>query len=382
VHTKLHLISVFTSVGLAFSSTTTVFAAESNLQSADKRLKAWIVSFSDLSNWPNDHHEKALATFRRSCGKMRTASQSRLRPGFMGRYKDWSGVCSRAKKISVGKRELARKFFEKHFIPAQIISGQSKSLFTGYFEPELKASLRRSKSYSVPLYRKPKDLKRGDKTYFTRAQIESGALKNRGLEFVYLKSPVDAFFLHIQGSGRLFLENGKTLRVGFAAKNGRPYTAIGKVLIDRDEIARKDITMQSIRKWLTRNKHKAAEVMQQNQSFIFFRPLKNTNPLLGPPGAQGIALTPRRSLAVDKTLHGYGQPLWLETDIPDLKTGKLKPFHHLMIAQDTGSAIKGAVRGDIFWGSGTVAGKVAGKLKQPGKLYILLPKHLAKTYLH
>ena len=195
------------------------------------------------------------------------------------------------------------------------------------------------------------------------------------------KNPVDAFFLHIQGSGRLFLDNGKILRVGFAAKNGRPYTSIGKALIDQGILARKNVSMQSIRSWLTGNPRKAASIMRKNQSFIFFKPVKNTNPQLGPSGAQGVPLASMRSLAVDKSFHGYGQPVWLETVIPDLKTGKPTPFNQLMIAQDTGSAIKGPIRGDIYWGSGRVAGDAAGKMQQPGKLFLLLPKHLAAKYL-
>lgn len=350
------------------------------ITSPDKKLEAHIVGFADLSGWDLDQQEKALLAFKRSCRVMGKSSQSKLRPGFTGRYADWSGICAAAKKVASGNRKAARSFFEHNFVPAWLINGNDRGLFTGYYEPELAASLKRSKKYSVPLYRAPKDLRRNGKAYFTRAQIENGALKNRGLEFVFLKNPVDAFFLHVQGSGRLFLDNGKMLRVGFAAKNGRSYTSIGKVLIKQGALARQNVSMQSIRHWLTKNPQQATRVMQKNQSFIFFKPLKNINPRLGPIGAQGVPLAPKRSLAIDRSIHGYGLPFWLETEIPDVKTGKLIAFKQLMIAQDTGSAIKGAIRGDIYWGSGKDAGDAAGKMQQPGKLFLLLPKRLAAKY--
>jgi len=365
----------------ALSPISTVNAKMPVIQSPDKKLKAHIISFEELTNWQRDKHEQALLAFKRSCLVIAKSNQTRLRQGFMGTYSEWSRICASANKVPSNDRQKARRFFEHNFIPAQIISPGRKGLFTGYYEPELAASLKQTKMYNVPLYRKPRDLRRNSQTYFTRAEIEGGALKNRGLEFVYLNNPADAFFLHIQGSGRLFLDNGKVMRVGFAAKNGRPYTSIGKVLIDQGAMARKNMSMQSIRKWLTVNPRKAAGIMQKNQSFIFFRPLKGSNPNLGPPGAQGVPLTPKRSLAVDRNLHAYGQPLWVETKIPNIKTGGSKPFRQLMIAQDTGSAIKGAVRGDIFWGSGKAAGNIAGRMKQPGKLFLLLPRKLAEKYL-
>jgi len=379
---RIKTIRIFSVIltGLALSPLAKAYANMPIITSPDKKLKAHIVDFADLSGWDLDQQEKVLVAFKRSCRVMGKSSQSKLRPGFTGKYADWSGVCAGARKVASGDREAVRSFFERNFVPVWLINGNDKGLFTGYFEPELPASLKRSKTYSVPLYRVPKDLRRSGKAYFTRAQIENGALKNRGLEFVYLKNPVDAFFLHIQGSGRLFLDNGKMLRVGFAAKNGRPYTSIGKVLINQGALARKNVSMQSIRHWLTKNPQQAVRVMQKNQSFIFFRPLKNTNSKLGPIGAQGVPLVPKRSLAIDKSIHGYGLPLWLETEIPDLKTGKFLAFRQLMIAQDTGSAIKGPIRGDIYWGTGKDAGDAAGKMQQPGKLFLLLPKRLAAKF--
>jgi len=374
-------ISAVAILALVVMPMATAYAGTPAILSPDKKLNAHFTEFSRLSGWRQDEHEKALGAFRRSCRAMGKANQSKKRPGFMGSYSDWAGVCFRANKVPLDSRAAARSFFEHNFIPAQVMRGRKKTLFTGYYEPELAASLKQSKTYNVPLYRKPKDLRAGSRNYFTRAEIERGALDNRGLEIAYLKNPVDAFFLHIQGSGRLFLDNGRILRVGFAAKNGRPYTSIGKILIDQNMIARKDMSMQSIRNWLTIHPRKALSVMRQNQSFIFFRPLKSTNPNLGPPGAQSVPLTPTRSLAIDKAFYAYGLPLWLETTVPASKPGKSTPFKRLMVAQDTGSAIKGVIRGDIFWGSGKVAGEVAGRMQQPGKLFLLLPRQLAAKYL-
>ncbi len=372
------------------------------LISPDKKVTAQIIGFEGLNGWDQDQHDVALITFNRSCRIMKRVQRSKRGPGFFGTYQDWAQVCARAAQVPVNNRLAAKKYFEDNFVPAQLINRGDKGLFTGYFEPEVAASLTRSARYNIPLYRKPKDLIRAKKAklpanwnransagllrngilqpYYTRAQIEQGALSGRDLEFVYLASPIDAFFLHIQGSGRLFLDNGSTLRVGFEGKNGRPYTAIGKILIDQGELTRENVSMQSIRDWLDAHPKKAKSLMRQNRSFIFFRPLKSINPNLGPPGAQGVPLTPQRSLAVDKELHGYGIPIWLETEIPQTPAHQPQLFHRLMVAQDTGSAIKGPVRGDIFWGSGKTAGDIAGRLKQPGKMFLLLPKPLAEKF--
>ena len=345
------------------------FAGQRVLVSPDNKVSAQLVRFHDLARWNFDQHQKALVAFIRSCGKLAKGSQTKRRSGFMGRYRDWAAVCAKARKIPINKA-AAQRYFEKNFIVARILAKGDRGLFTGYFEPTYRASLKPSRNYTAPLYLRPKNVKA-----YSRAQIENGALRNTGLDFVYLANPVDAFFLHIQGSGRLTLESGGTLRVGFAAKNGHAYTAIGKYLIQQNHISRKNMSMQSIRRWLEDNPQSGKRLMQKNASFIFFRPLKNLDPHLGPIGAQGIPLTPQRSLAIDRKIHGLGMPMWLETEL-----GNGKQFHQLMVAQDTGSAIKGAIRGDIFWGSGTQAGKVAGNLKQRGKLYILLPKTLAAKF--
>ena len=311
-------------------------------------------------------------------------------PRFGGSRKDWQPVCRAALKLprNAGAAAIAG-FFQRHFTPVAVKAGSS--LFTGYYEPEIEGALRRRPGYDVPLYRKPADVVKtrtkagyarrtaggGLAPYFTRKQIEQGALRGRGLELVWLRDATDAFFLHIQGSGRIRLAEGGVMRAGFAAKNGRPYTPIGRVLIRRGAIARDKMSMQAIRAWLLLNPGKARELFWQNQSFIFFRKVAIKDPRLGPPGAQGIELAAEHSLAVDPKFHAYGTPLWLETRTPTGRGGALEPFSRLMVAQDTGSAIRGRARGDIFFGSGEQAGHAAGLMQSPGRLVLLLPKSLA-----
>ncbi|MCP5080410.1 MAG: transglycosylase [Alphaproteobacteria bacterium] len=347
--------------------------------------------FSALNAWPGAGVQRGFAAFVRSCRAM-LAGRTRWprRSKFGGSKADWKPVCQAAARLGAGaNRAQSAGFFQKHFQP--VVVRDSSSLFTGYFEPELEGSLRQKPGYGTPLLRKPADLVRtktkggygrktssGVKPHFTRKQIERGALRGRGLELIWLKDPTDAFFLHIQGSGRVRLDTGGALRVGFAAKNGRPYTPIGKILIERGEIARENISMQSIRAWLLLNAGKAQELFWKNQSYIFFRKSGASDPNLGPAGAQGVQLTPEHSLAVDRRYTAYGTPLWLETRVPTGSGGNLVPFARVMVAQDTGTAIKGPVRGDVFFGSGERAGYAAGLMQSPGRLVLLLPKALAR----
>ncbi|MEM7425157.1 MAG: MltA domain-containing protein [Pseudomonadota bacterium] len=345
--------------------------------------------WSSLDGWPGDRPGAALAAFRMSCkamlrGRARWPRKSR----YGGTRKDWELLCRKGLKISGGRKLAVLRFWRDNFQPVEITA--RSSLFTGYFEPEIDGSRVRKSGYEVPLYLKPKDLVKartkggwarktsnGTRPYYTRKQIEQGALKGRGLEFVWLRDPVDAFFLHIQGSGRIWLGNEETIRVGFAAKNGRPYTPVGRILIKRGAIARDKMSMQAIRAWLTLNPDKMRELFWRNQSFIFFREIPIRYPRLGPPGAQGVELTPLHSLAVDPRFVAYGTPLWLETRTPTGDGGALETFRRILVAQDTGTAIKGEVRGDIFFGSGGQAGYPAGLMQSPGRLILLLPKGLA-----
>lgn len=330
------------------------------------------LNFSQISGWKDDDHRVALETFSRSCARM--VKQKRSLKALAQRVdaKTVRAVCRRALDVAgTLDQPAARSFFESNFAPFKVIAGADKGLFTGYFEPQFTGSRTRSLTYHVPLYRKPRDFKQ---PYLNRRQIERGGLDGRGLELVFLSSLVDAFFIHVQGSARIALVDGGVMRVGFAAKSGHPYTPIGRVLIKRGALRRDEVTMQSIRSWLESNPGDAQDIMWQNESFIFFREMPAADPGLGPVGAQSVNLDALRSIAVDKSLYSYGLPVWLDTTLTTHADGTADPFRRLMVAQDTGSAIKGAIRADVFTGSGDEAGEIAGRMKQEGSMIVLLPR--------
>jgi membrane-bound lytic murein transglycosylase A len=280
----------------------------------------------------------------------------------------------------------ARAYFEAEFQPYRVTAA---AFVTGYYEPELNGAIERSQRYTVPLHRLPGDLVQVDlgefrdtlkgeriagrvengrlKPYFPRADIARGALDGKDLELLWVDDPVDAFFLEIQGSGRVRLEDGRLLRVGFAGQNGWRYVAIGRVLLDEGALSRDDVSMQSIRAWLAANPEKARSILDRNPSYVFFRILEGDGPI----GAQGVALTVGRSLAVDRTEVALGSPVFIDLQHPDSPGGILR---RLVVAQDTGGAIKGAGRGDLFLGPGREAGEIAGRMKARGTMFILLPK--------
>lgn len=316
--------------------------------------------YAELSGWTADDLAPALAAFRRSCGVLarKPAGDPLGRGGFAGGAGQWAEACAAAPISPAG----ARAYFEHWFQPYRVVmDGDSEGVFTGYFEPEYAGSLTPSARYRVPLYAPLK----GAKTGPSRAEIEAGALAGQGLEWLWLADPIDAFFLHVQGSGRVRLDDGRVLRVGYAGNNGRDYVAIGRVLIDRGAIPRDEVSMQSIRAWLAAHPAEAPGIMNANPRYIYFRAVEGEGPI----GAQGVALEPGRSLAVDPEYLPYGAPLWLESRDPDGR-----PLRRLVIAQDTGGAIKGAVRGDLFWGAGPEAAAMAGRMNARGGYVILLPR--------
>ncbi len=343
------------------------------------------VAISQLPGWAGDDQTGALLAFRRSCGKINRNA--------------WNAACAAA-STAPPDPQSARRFFETQFNAYRITpSGDARGFLTGYFEPEVRGSRVRAPGFEVPVYRRPDDLvtdggrtnaTQDDKRleamrrtangqlvpFYTRAEIEAGALDNRGLELIWLADPVDAFFIHVQGSARVRLTDGSTMRLAFAAKNGQPYTSIGRVLVDRNEIPEGEVSMQSIRDWFARNPARIAEITDRNKSYIFFRELPGGDPSLGPVGAQGLALTAMRSLAVDRNFHQLGTPFWISGTLPGVN-GADQPYSQLMIAQDTGSAILGAARGDIFFGSGDEAGRRAGLTQHRADFFMLLPKGVA-----
>ncbi|MBI1260233.1 MAG: murein transglycosylase [Rhizobiales bacterium] len=342
-----------------------------------------VVSFHDLPGWANDNQGEALSAFQRSCQRI-----TRLNPtapldkkigadSLYGRAADWMQACNASAHVAPGA-DAARIFFEAYFTPVRFSPASGKGLFTGYYEPEMKGALTRHGPYQTPVLTPPPGFKSGD-ILPTRSQIEAGALSGKSSVLVWLADPVDAFFLHVQGSGRVALAKGGTMRLAFAGKNGQPYTSIGKVLIDQGALKREKVSMQTIRAWLNAHPDQIMSILHQNASYIFFRELHESNDTLGPLGAEGINLTPGRSLAVDRSLHPLGVPLWLNATHPAMEAGD-KPLQRLMIAQDTGTAIRGLQRGDVFWGTGDEAAHIAGHMKSEGELFALLPRALAARY--
>jgi membrane-bound lytic murein transglycosylase A len=350
------------------------------------------VSFSELPFWADDDPLPAFEAFRRSAFHVlekpyRTGSLGVAFEGFYAAYAE-------ARDRPPGSKAGARTFFQKHFVPAFVSPGGPKDgLVTGFYEPVAKASPVRTKEFTIPLLSRPADLVDIDDTsrpsgmdsylafgrwteagpveYHDRRAIDIGALRDRGLEIAWLESKVDAFFIHVQGAARLEMTDGTAMRVTYAAKSGQRFTGIGRVLADLGEIPLERVTMQSIRAWLAENPGRVDEILWKNRSYIFFREAPVDDPMLGPVAAAKVPLTPGRSVAVDRLLHTFGTPFYI--DAPSLKAFG-GSFRRLMIAQDTGSAIIGAARGDLFAGSGDAAGEIAGVVRNAADFYALLPK--------
>lgn len=347
-------------------------------------------AFTSLSGWKHDDHAEAYKAFRRSC-------EHKLRASGRIRTRGLKSICRDVLKAPARlSRRDARLFFESRFDPYLVIArGKSKGLFTGYFEPEYAGDRRKSSKYAVPILPAPDNLvevsskkrpkgfpkglnagletKAGLKPLPTRKQIENGAFKTKLRPLVWLADPIEAFFLHIQGSGRIRLPDGTFMRLAFAGRNGHPYSSIGKKLLTSGVLKKQQLSMQSVQKWLRANPVKARDILHSNRSYIFFREI-NLDPSLGPLGGQGVPLIDGRSLAIDRRYHRYGLPLWIDTRIPDANGRSATKFRRMMIAQDTGSAIRGPIRGDIFFGTGKKAGEVAGRVKARGTMHVLLPK--------
>jgi len=338
------------------------------------RLSLAPVDFDRLVGWADDNVAAAVPAFVKSCARFLTESNSApLGPieagADFGQIADWRAVCRGAATLLPGNDGAARQFFESEFTPMAVADyGVREGLFTGYFEIELNASRRRHGPYQTPIYRRPPDLDSG--RYYSRAEIEDGALAGRGLELLWVDDPIDAFFLQIQGSGRARLGDGQIMRLGYDGQNGQPYVPVGRLLIERGQIPRESLTMASIRTWMHTHPQAGTALRRENLSYVFFREIKGDGPI----GTEKIVLTPARSLAVDRTYIPLGAPIWLDADeqfVPN------ESIDRLVIAQDTGGAIKGPVRGDLFWGTGRAAGDRAGEMDARGRYYLLLPRSLA-----
>ena len=309
-------------------------------------------AFYETPGWRADDHLAAFSVFRRFC------ETGPVAPAL-------GAVCDEALGSLIETPFAARRFFEQRFEPRTL---PETGLLTAYYEPEVEASRTQSAAFPAPLYRLPP----GGPPYPDRPAVMAGALAGRELELVFLKDPVDAFFIHVQGSARLRLEDGTVMRVGFAGKSGHPYTSIGRVLVERGALTLEEATMTGIRAWLAANPDERDAVLAENRSFIFFREIEGLDAGLGPIGAAGRPLTPGRSIAVDPEVVGYGFPVFLETG--GAFPGSQTALQRLTLAEDTGSAIRGPARADLFLGSGAAAGGLAGDVRLPLRMTVLYPR--------
>lgn len=393
-----------------------------------------IVSYRALDGWAEDNHDEALHAFLRSCAAMTPLTndvpanrREALGPNVgdisvAGTIADWRAPCIEAARLAArtndapdAQRAAARMFFETNFQPLQILDVRApgathprptapplvreSGLFTGYFEPVYEASATPTEIFSAPVLARPADLIEVDlgafreelagkriagrvsggslRPYADHRAINSGALSGETAPLAYM-DPNDLFFLQIQGSGQLTIGDER-LRIGYAGQNGHPYTAIGKVMRERDIMPLSEISMQTIRTWLENASPRAArEMREENASYVFFIELNiDDGPGAGPLGAQGVSLTDKRSLAVDRRYHPMGAPVWIDLDPID-GASEGERFRRLMIAQDTGGAIRGPVRGDVFWGAGARAGEIAGTMRANGRMFVLAPRAVVR----
>lgn len=352
--------------------------------------------WTDLDGWATDDHASALSTFQASCRPIvRSSAANDSRPVRAG----LQAACARALAAGSLGEPAARAFFEANFHPVRIRKlGDAAGFLTGYYEPIVDGSRFPTREFAVPVYRRPPDLIAAGATkpggpfpnsgrayrrtaggdlvpYYDRGEIEDGALDGQHLEICWLRSATEALFIQIEGSARIRLEDGTLLRINYDAHNGYPYVPVGRVLADRKLIPREEISMQRIRDWMHDHPDEANDVRRQNRSVVFFR-IVGLNDDREALGAQGIPLSAGRSIAVDKALHVYGTPFFIEADLPPASGPDVARFRRTMIAQDTGSAIVGPARADLYFGAGDEAGQIAGRIRQAGRFAMLVPRDI------
>jgi membrane-bound lytic murein transglycosylase A len=377
---------------LCFAASAT--SAQEPLKLAGSQLEP--VKWTDLAGWSTDDHLAAFFAFQASCQALRKA-------GHTGNHRPIHSallnVCRKAAGLLSQDSQTARIFFEESFQPVRIARlGESQGLLTGYYEPIVQGSRFPNPEFHVPVYRRPHDLvvlgrrlgahafpnkgarigRRNGKgefvPYYDRAAIEAGALDGQKLEICWVRSSFDLLAMHIEGSGRVILEDGTPLRISYDSHNGYSFTSLSRALIEHHRIPREEISAQRIGEWMTAHPDEAAKERAANRSYVFFRVTGLSND--GEPiGAQGVPLTPGRSIAVDR-LHDYGTPFYIEANLAIENENRLSSFHRVMIAQDTGSAIVGPARADLYWGAGEDAARIAGRIHNPGRFVMLLPCEL------
>jgi len=354
------------------------------------------LDWSALTGWDGDDHLAAFKAFRASCRPILARRRPVAETKPLGN--SLREPCHAARGAEIADQAKARAFFEQHFVALQISRlGETQGFVTGYYEPVIEGSPIKTSDYTVPVYRRPSNLfvrgrnqgaslpnngevfrkigRRKLVPYYDRAAIEDGAIDGRGLELCWLKSQTDLLFAQIQGSARVKLPDGRVVRINYDAHNGYPYTPVGRILIDRGIVPREEMSMQRIRDWMEANPDGAKELRRANRSYVFFRKVE-LNDGDEAVGAQGVPLSPGRSIAVDKGLHVYGTPFFISGELPIEAPAAKTPFHRLMVAQDTGSAIVGPARADLYFGAGPEAGAIAGRIRQPMRFAVLVPKQL------
>ncbi|MBV2142039.1 murein transglycosylase A [Falsochrobactrum sp. TDYN1] len=358
------------------------------------------LGFADCPGWDRDNQTLAFSAFRR-CADY--AVSNSYKSGSLGiSFDALQPAFAAARVLADPDVRQARAFFEKYFVPCRIGDEATKAFVTGFYEPEIEASLVSDAHFNVPFLAKPDDLVKitqenrpagldpsfafarqgagGIVEYYDRRAIEQGSLAGRGLELAFVADRIDAFFAHVQGAARLRLRDASLMRITYAAKSGHPFTGIGRILVAEGEIAADEISMQSIRRWLRENPDRADALIWRNRSYVFFREAPVSDPAAGPVAAAKVPLTAGRSVAVDRLLHTFGTPIYV--DAPTLAAFGNEPFSRLMIAQDTGTAIVGPARGDLFAGSGDAAGEIAGGIRHRADFYALVPRALVEGELH
>jgi len=357
--------------------TATPFPPDSAPGRRDRR-ELWLsrLSFADLADFGQDDHLEAFQVFARSCAAI-AAKKSPLRNGAPA-TPALNAIANAALRKEVREPAQARRFFERHFRPCRVSACaglRNDGFLTGYYEPIVEGSSQRSRNFTAPLLRRP-DNPNARAAYPERAAIEAGAIKRRSAAIVWLRDRVEVFLAQVQGSARVRLADGRLLRLAYAGRNGHPYTSIGRILIDTGEIAEADMSLATLKQWIRAHGQNPGDagalLMHRNKSYVFFSPHEECEPARGPIGGQGINLTALRSIAVDRAIWTYGLPFWIAANLP-WRGSFPSPFRRLMIAQDTGSAVTGPARADIFFGSGDDAGARAGDIRHAGDVVVLLP---------
>ncbi len=378
-----------------FAGTAVSVAEHGPIQISNAQLET--VEWSEIGGWATDDHAASFSTFLNSCKVMIRGTP----PGREGSalYAALQAACRRALAAHPHNKEMARAFFERNFRPMRIAPlGESKGFLTGYYEPIVLGSRVASAEFNVPVYRTPPNLalrtprrkvasaslgasgwrkfaRRETGFFYDRTAIEEGALAGRQLEIAWVKDPTDLFFAQIQGSARIKLPDGSIMRLNYDSQNGWPYTPIGRVLIERNIVPKDEMSMDRIREWMQANPAEGKELRRRNKSFVFFRETGLADHE-EPAGAQGVSLTPGRSIAVDRFLHVYGTPFFIDADLPIASEKPGTKFRRLMVAQDTGGAILGPARADLYFGAGDLAASVAGRIRHPGEFTMLIPRDI------